>query len=147
MLIYLDSCCLNRPFDDQGQARIQLESAAILAILEKVVLGKFNLANSSVLQYEIQHITDATRRNGIFHFLSYSLSHQILTPEVQHRATVLHKLGFKQLDALHLASAEAIKADVFLTTDDQILRRADQNSALLSIAALNPVQFSANQNL
>jgi predicted nucleic acid-binding protein len=40
-----------------------------------------------------------------------------------------------------------MKADVFLTTDDQILRRADQNSALILIAVLNPVEFSTNQNL
>jgi hypothetical protein len=147
MLVYLDSCCLNRPYDDQSQARIQLESAAILAILEQVLLGRLNLASTSVLHYEIQNIADSTRKNGIFHFLSYSSSHQILTPEIQQRGVELHKLGFKQLDALHLSSAEAMKADFFLTTDDQILRRAIQNPALLSIPVLNPVQFSTNQNL
>ena len=31
--IYLDVCCLNRPFDDQNQPRIRLESEAILIIL------------------------------------------------------------------------------------------------------------------
>ena len=31
--IYLDVCCLNRPFDDQSQPRIHLESEAILTIL------------------------------------------------------------------------------------------------------------------
>jgi hypothetical protein len=33
--IYLDVCCLNRPFDDQCQERIRLESEAILLILER----------------------------------------------------------------------------------------------------------------
>jgi hypothetical protein len=28
--IYLDACCLNRPFDDQTQERIRLESEAVL---------------------------------------------------------------------------------------------------------------------
>jgi len=27
MKVYLDACCLNRPFDDQSQDRIRLESA------------------------------------------------------------------------------------------------------------------------
>jgi hypothetical protein len=147
MLVYLDSCCLNRPYDDQSQTRIQLESAVILAIMEQVLLGRLNLASTSVLQYEIQNIADSTRKNGILHFLNYSSLHQILTTKIQQRGVVLHNLGFKQLDALHLSSAEAMKADVFLTTDDQILRRSIQHSALLSIPVLYPVQFSTNQNL
>jgi len=32
MLIYLDLCCFNRPFDDQAQARIRLETEAKVAI-------------------------------------------------------------------------------------------------------------------
>ena len=33
--IYFDTCCLNRPFDDQTQTRIRLEAEAVLAILMK----------------------------------------------------------------------------------------------------------------
>ena len=32
--IYIDTCCLNRPFDDQTQDRIHLETEAILIILK-----------------------------------------------------------------------------------------------------------------
>jgi hypothetical protein len=32
--IYLDVSCLNRPFDDQGQVRIRLETEAVTIILE-----------------------------------------------------------------------------------------------------------------
>jgi len=32
MKIYMDVCCLNRPFDDQKQDRIRVESDAVLAI-------------------------------------------------------------------------------------------------------------------
>jgi hypothetical protein len=32
MKIYLDNCCLNRPFDDQANLRIRLESEAIEAL-------------------------------------------------------------------------------------------------------------------
>jgi len=34
MKLYLDTCCLQRPLDDQRQARIRLETEAILALLE-----------------------------------------------------------------------------------------------------------------
>ncbi len=33
MRIYLDMCCLKRPFDDQAQQRIHLEREAVLALL------------------------------------------------------------------------------------------------------------------
>ncbi len=33
MKIYLDNCCYNRPFDDQTQDRIHIESEAVLVIL------------------------------------------------------------------------------------------------------------------
>lgn len=33
--IYLDVCCLNRPFDNQSQPRIALETQAILTILSQ----------------------------------------------------------------------------------------------------------------
>ncbi len=56
MFIYLDTCCLNRPYDDQSQARIQLEASAVLAILQRVTSGEAQLANSSALQFEIHRI-------------------------------------------------------------------------------------------
>jgi len=31
--LYLDVCCLNRPFDDQSQDRIRLEAEAVRVIL------------------------------------------------------------------------------------------------------------------
>lgn len=34
MIVYLDNCCYNRPFDDQTQERVHLESEAILTILK-----------------------------------------------------------------------------------------------------------------
>lgn len=142
MFIYLETCCLNRPYDDQSQPRIQLEAAAVLAILERVTAGDMQLASSSVLQFEIHRIADQTRRNGILHFLSYSTSYQPLTTEIEQRGILLNKLGFKRLDALHLATAEALKVDVLLTTDDQLLRRATQHSTQITVSVLNPVQFS-----
>ncbi|WP_373529089.1 hypothetical protein [Nostoc sp.] len=42
-LIYLDVCCLNRPFDDQTQERIFLEAEAVLRILAIVQMGDWRL--------------------------------------------------------------------------------------------------------
>ncbi len=109
---------------------------------ERVTAGDMQLASSSVLQFETHRIADLTRRNGILHFLSYSTSYQPLTTEIEQRGILLNNLGFKRLDALHLATAEALKVDLLLTTDDQLLRRATQHSTQITVSVLNPVQFS-----
>jgi predicted nucleic acid-binding protein len=36
------------------------------------------------------------------------------------------QLGFKLYDALHLAFAQSASVDIFLTTDDRLLRKARQ---------------------
>jgi len=52
MLIYLDNCCFNRPFDDQKQIRIQIETEAKLFIQGEITDGKYSLAWSYILDYE-----------------------------------------------------------------------------------------------
>ena len=52
MRIYLDNCCFNRPYDDQSQFKIRIESEAKLAIQEKVKNGLIELVWSFLLDYE-----------------------------------------------------------------------------------------------
>ena len=52
MLIYLDNCCYNRPFDDQLQLNIRLETQAKLQIQKDIIDGKHKLIWSYVLDYE-----------------------------------------------------------------------------------------------
>jgi len=54
------------------------------------------------------------------------------------RGKHLESLGFKPFDALHLACAESGNADLFLTTDDRILRKAASVSSQLRIRVENP---------
>jgi predicted nucleic acid-binding protein len=56
--------------------------------------------------------------------LSTATLHVQLTEEVEQRARELQALGFKPLDAAHLACAEAAHADFFCTCDDRLLKRA-----------------------
>jgi hypothetical protein len=43
VLIYLDTCCFNRPFDDQSQTRIRFETAAKLQLQQRVRQRKVGL--------------------------------------------------------------------------------------------------------
>jgi hypothetical protein len=52
MKLYLDNCCFNRPFDDQKQLRIKLETEAKLKIQEDIRFGLHQLVWSYILDYE-----------------------------------------------------------------------------------------------
>ena len=41
--LYLDNCCFNRPFDDQSQLTVRLETEAKLFIQEEIKKGTFEL--------------------------------------------------------------------------------------------------------
>lgn len=61
--------------------------------------------------------------------------------KILRRAEELEKSGFKPYDAIHLASAEQARVDVFLTTDDHILKVAGRNKKLLPFLVENPVKW------
>ncbi len=50
--IYLDNCCFNRPYDDQSQVRISLETQAKLYIQNLIKEDKLKLVSSYMLWYE-----------------------------------------------------------------------------------------------
>ena len=52
MLIYLDNCCFNRPYDDQTYEKIFLETQSKLYIQENILTGKYKLVWSYILQFE-----------------------------------------------------------------------------------------------
>ena len=45
MKLYLDVCCLKRPFDDQTQPRIRMETEAVLSLLAEGAV-QFTLVRS-----------------------------------------------------------------------------------------------------
>ena len=61
-----------------------------------------------------------------------------VTAAVERRGAELAAMGFQAMDALHVACAEAGKATVLLTTDDDLLRRAVKHDMILGVAVENP---------
>ena len=48
MRVYLDACCLNRPFDDQRADRIRVESEAIVLIMNHLDARDWTWVGSEV---------------------------------------------------------------------------------------------------
>lgn len=138
-LIYCDVCCLNRPFDDQTQERIRLEAEAVLLILARCQSRRWQLLGSEAIAFEISRIPDEERKLQVSQLSSLAASGVKLTKPIKGRAQELEALGFKALDALHVACAEARKADVLLTTDDRFLQTAQRYANLLKVRVENPV--------
>jgi hypothetical protein len=68
MKIYLDNCCYNRPFDDQTQARIAVETQAKLIIQSLVKMQKLDLIWSFALIYENELNPHINKKNTIRNF-------------------------------------------------------------------------------
>ncbi|MBO9321996.1 MAG: hypothetical protein J7457_07685, partial [Roseiflexus sp.] len=54
---------MNRPFDDQQQLRIRLESETIMIMLEKFQNGEWVWLGSEVLLYELRQNPDVEKRH------------------------------------------------------------------------------------
>lgn len=139
MRIYLDVCCLNRPFDDQTQDRIHLESEAVILILKRVRSGNWEWISSEAVDFEVRQTPDAERRRRVESLIRYADRSVIIEATVDKRASELNEMSFGAYDALHLACAEHCNADVFLTTDDKLLRLARESSSRLKIKVHNPL--------
>ena len=136
--VYLDNCCFNRPYDDQGHLSIYLETQAKLAIQELVKDKEISLVWSFILDYENQANPDETIKNEIF--LWRNIADIICTSnnELLENAKEMVLLGLGKKDALHLASAIDSRCDYFITVDKGILRKA---SELDNIVTCSPIVF------
>jgi len=134
--VYLDNCCLNRPFDDQSQLTVRLETEAKLPVQELVVENVLSLVWSFVLDYENAMNIDDTVKAQIALWRNIASVRCGLDEAVKTKARNLMKLGLKQMDAAHIACAIRGKADFFLTVDKRIL-----NKQIDGVSAINPIDF------
>jgi hypothetical protein len=146
MKIYIDNCALQRPLDDKSQTRIRLEAEAILSVLALCKAGELDLISSEALELEIEKNPLATRRNYAESALESARSHIMLDGSIELRAYEFLTLGIKPLDALHLASAEAAKADYFCTCDDRFLQRAKTIYGLKTVV-ITPLELIGELDL
>jgi predicted nucleic acid-binding protein len=144
MKLYLDVSCLNRPFDDQSQSRIRLESEAVTILLDGIDAGRWEQVSSRMAEIEASAMTDEVRRRRVLKLLP--VSRMELGPTVFERARRLVGFGLHAADAVHVGAAEALAADVLLTCDDRLLRRGRQIADELHVKIVNPVDWLKEQN-
>ncbi len=139
MKIYLDNCCLNRPFDDQSFLRIHLEAEAIKTIIILIEERKLHLISSDFLTFEINKTPDVLRKQNLIKIISLASNVIQVNTKKQTRAKFFESVGVQTFDAIHLACAEN-NADVLLTVDDDFIKKSS-NIENLNIKVLNPLKW------
>ena len=130
MRIYFDTCCLQRPLDDQTQPRIRVETEAVFSLLAAAQAGDLALLGSEALEYEVSCIPDEARQIEVLDVLLLAAERIEVTGEVENLALSFEQQGVSAMDAIHLACASIAKADFFCTCDDKLLRKAQTLSGL-----------------
>ena len=139
MRVYLDLCCLNRPFDDLSFDRVRLESEAVLTVISRCESEQWVMLTSDILDFEKNKQTDLLKLEKVDALLTVAKEKLATTELVLTKAAEFQKAGIKIVDSIHLATAHENSVDVFLTTDDSFLRRA--KSLGLSMKVENPATW------
>ncbi len=141
MRIYLDVCCLNRPYDDQTQDRIRLEAEAVLLILRRFRTQDWKWVTSEAVEFEVDRMPDSSRRAKVRRLIAAADSRIAVDGSLKTRQATIQTLGFTPLDALHLSCAEAGAVDVLLSTDDKLVRLALRSMEHLAVRVENPLTW------
>ncbi len=141
MLIYLDMCCLKRPFDDQSQLRIKLETEAALGLLG-AESDSVRLVRSSALVLENSRNPIASRAARVALWLRGGPRPQQDMVVLEQRTAELMAMGFRNFDALHVASAESVGADVLATCDDQFLATGRRSQDKMRVRVVGVVELA-----
>ncbi|MEK6682637.1 MAG: PIN domain-containing protein [Nitrospirota bacterium] len=141
MRLYLDICVYNRPFDDQRQTRIVIETLEFLYLLSMAEKGEITLVNSFAIEDENSKNPYANRKDIINDILATTTENIDYDEDLGDRARELEKLGIMSMDALHIACAEKAKADFFVTCDDILVRKYEGNKKRIKVKIAPLMEF------
>jgi len=138
MKVYLDNCCFNRPYDNQSQLSIKLETEAKLRIQEWIKGQQIHLVWSFMLDYENSVNPGASKRNAISGWFRHASAFVEYNDDIVLGAQQFVDKGFGKKDSIHLSCAIVGRADYFITVDRGILNKA---SKLSDIRVMDTVAF------
>jgi len=128
-----------RPFDEQTQDRVYIESEIILSVIAKCETGEWRLLISEALKFELSNDKDVERSEFITALFCEGNDIFPITDEIKQRAAKFQNRGVKLFDSLHLATAEHANADALLTVDDQFVNSAKRTDSRVKV--VNPINF------
>ena len=142
--LYLDMNVYNRPFDNQNQMRIRLETVAITMIFALIESGSYSAKWSFALDYENSRNPFPERRAFVTHLAQCCAS--TVEPDESIRGLARKLAEEHQIrgrDALHLACAELSECDYLVTCDDRLTRQGQRlgEEGVLRSKVINPIDL------
>ena len=141
MRVYLDMCYYNRPYDDQSQIKVSLETQAKLHIQDQIQKKQLELVASYMLRYECGQNPYEMRRRAIMQFVDTHTAAYVdleRKGEIESMATEIMNTGVKFKDACHVASAIYAGCKYFISTDKRLLKYQTDRIRLVT-----PIEFIA----
>ena len=89
--VYLDTCVYNRPFDDQMQPRIWLETLAFSVIMQLIEDRSIALVTSSLVAYEGSLNPNLLGRVWVERCMGLAAQHQLVDETIRERAKALEQ--------------------------------------------------------
>jgi predicted nucleic acid-binding protein len=134
--VYLDNCCFNRPYDDQSQTKIEIETKAKLFIQKLIAEREIEFAWSYVLDFENGNNPYLEKKNAVLAWKKLAVIYINEHEDIIQSAETIAETGVKESDSLHVAAAIAGNCDYFITTDNRI-----QKYVSGKIKIVNPMEF------
>ena len=144
MKIYLDNCCFNRPFDNQLEIKIRLETEAKLYIQYLIQKKKLQIVWSYILDFENSKNPFEERKQQIERWKIFAVEDIEENDTILAIGRKLEKIGLKKIDALHIACAIYAKCNYFITTDKGLLKKAKRIKELIVIDPINFIREALN---
>ena len=135
MRIYLDNCSYNRPYDDQSQIRICLETQAKLHIQDMIRRRQIELVTSYVLDFENSRNRSVQKKTAIEKFMKDYTALYVSNKneeDIKKIAALIMGTGVKEKDAYHVACAIRAECNYFVTTDDRLLKYQSEKITLVT---------------
>jgi len=93
------------------------------------------------VELELARTPSADKLAKMLDLLSLKNSSVGIDNDIEQRAQMLEMMGFGIYDALHIACGEKARADILLTTDDRLLKRASRYNQQIEISIKKPVDW------
>ena len=136
MRIYLDQCAYNRPFDGQGNIKIQLETSAKLYIQGQIKQGKYDLVWSYMSDFENSCNPYVENKNSIQAWETIAKFRCKSSENILTLGNEIKQRGIRKNDALHIACAIESQCEYFITTDMDLTKKEVKD-----IHIVNPIDF------
>ena len=143
MRVYVDLCALTRPYDRATQERIALEALALAAIVKAYENLRLELVSSTVLELENSKNPQEDRRVEVGDLLGRIRNAIAFSGEIRERSRELVPMGFRPLDALHIACAESSRCDQLVRCDDRLQAAAKRAGDRLHVKVVGPLELAA----